>query len=48
MHDAAVYAVRALQAGGNGYIRKQGNPEELIHAIRQVLDGRIYVSKDMH
>jgi DNA-binding NarL/FixJ family response regulator len=47
MHDAALYADRALQAGGNGYIRKQGDPEELIHAIRNVLDGRIYVSEDV-
>ena len=46
MHDAALCASRALQAGGNGYLRKQGHPEELIHAIRVVLDGRIYVSKD--
>jgi DNA-binding NarL/FixJ family response regulator len=47
MHDAALYADRALQAGGNGYIRKQGDPEELIYAIREVLDGHIYVSEDV-
>jgi DNA-binding NarL/FixJ family response regulator len=47
MHDAALYADRALQAGGNGYLRKQGDPEELIQAIRHVLDGRIHVSKDV-
>ena len=47
MHDAALYAGRALQAGGNGYIRKQGDPVELIHAIREVLDGCIYVSEDV-
>jgi DNA-binding NarL/FixJ family response regulator len=47
MHDAALYADRALQAGASGYIRKQGHPEELIHAIREVLDGRIYVSEDV-
>ena len=47
MHDAALYANRALQAGGNGYLRKQGDPEELIHAIREVLAGRIYVSEDV-
>jgi DNA-binding NarL/FixJ family response regulator len=46
MHDAALYADRALEAGGNGYLRKQGDPEELIHAIREVLDGRSYVSED--
>jgi len=47
MHDAALYADRAVQAGGNGYIRKQGDPEELIQAIRDVLDGHIYVSEDV-
>ena len=47
MHDAALYADRALQAGGNGFIRKRGDPEELIQAIRDVLDGRIYVSEDV-
>ena len=46
MHDAAHCASTALQAGANGYIRKQGHPEELIHAIRVVLDGGIYVSED--
>ena len=47
MHDAALYADRTLEAGGNGYLRKRGDPEELIHAIREVLAGRIYVSEDM-
>jgi DNA-binding NarL/FixJ family response regulator len=47
MHDAALYADRAVQAGGNGYIRKQGDPEELIQAIRDVLDGHVYVSEDV-
>jgi DNA-binding NarL/FixJ family response regulator len=47
MHDAALYANGALEAGGNGYLRKQGNPKELIHAIREVLAGRIYMSEDL-
>ena len=47
MHDGALYAGRALRAGGNGYLRKQGDPKELIHAIREVLEGRIYVSEDV-
>jgi DNA-binding NarL/FixJ family response regulator len=47
MHDAALVSDRALKAGANGYIRKQGHPEELIRAIRCVLDGRIHVSEDV-
>lgn len=45
MHDAALYSDRALKAGANGYIRKQGHPEELIQAIRDVLEGRVHVSE---
>jgi len=47
MYDAALYAARALQAGASGYLRKQGDPKELIQAIRDVLAGRIYVSEDV-
>jgi DNA-binding NarL/FixJ family response regulator len=33
-----------LAAGANGYVWKQGDPEELIRAIRTVLNGRTYLS----
>ena len=45
MHDEALYANRVLRAGGDGYIMKQEDPEEILHAIRDVLNGRIYVSE---
>ncbi len=45
MHDEAIYADRVLRAGGDGYIMKQEDPEEIIHAIRDVLGGHIYVSE---
>ena len=44
MHDESLYAERALRAGARGYIMKQQATEELITAIRKVLDGQIYVS----
>ena len=47
MHDEALYADRVLRAGGDGYIMKQEDPEEIIHAIRDVLGGRIYVSEQV-
>ncbi len=47
MHDEALYADRVLRAGGDGYIMKQEDPEEVIHAIRDVLAGRIYVSDEV-
>jgi DNA-binding NarL/FixJ family response regulator len=45
MHDQALYANRVLRAGGDGYIMKQEDPGEVVHAIRDVLAGRIYVSE---
>jgi DNA-binding NarL/FixJ family response regulator len=47
MHDESLYAERVLRAGGRGYIMKQEGGKKLIEAIRQVLQGRIYVSEKM-
>jgi len=47
MYDEALYADRVLRAGGDGYIMKEESPDEIIHAIRDVLDGHIYVSEDV-
>jgi DNA-binding NarL/FixJ family response regulator len=47
MHDQALYASRVLRAGGDGYIMKQEDPEEVVHAIRDVLGGHIYVSEQV-
>jgi len=47
MHDESLYAERVLRAGGRGYIMKQEGGKKLMQAIRQVLDGRIYVSEKM-
>jgi len=45
MHDEAVYAERALQAGARGYIMKREPTEDCLHAIRQVLAGAIAISR---
>jgi DNA-binding NarL/FixJ family response regulator len=47
MHDEALYADRVLRAGGDGYIMKQEDLDEILHAIRDVLAGRIYVSEEV-
>ena len=47
MYDEALYADRVLRAGGDGYIMKEESPEEIVHAIRDVLGGHIYVSEDV-
>ena len=44
-HKEELYAERALRSGSNGYINKQESVKTLMHAIRQVLEGHIYVSE---
>jgi DNA-binding NarL/FixJ family response regulator len=45
--EEAIFAERALRAGANGYLMKKEAKEELLTAIRDVLRGDIYVSKDL-
>jgi DNA-binding NarL/FixJ family response regulator len=47
MHDEVIYAERALRAGAQGYVMKEAGGENLLAAIRQVLDGQVYVSPRM-
>jgi DNA-binding NarL/FixJ family response regulator len=44
MHSEDQYAMRALQAGASGYLTKESAPEQLVHAIRKVAAGGVYVS----
>ena len=45
VHDEAIYAERMLSVGANGYMTKQATSEQILHALRRVLDGGIYVSE---
>jgi len=47
MHDESLYAERVIRAGAMGYITKQEATKKILHAIRQVLSGQIYVSEKM-
>ena len=47
MHDEALYAERVLAAGARGYVNKQEAQDKIILAIRQVLDGKVYLSERM-
>jgi DNA-binding NarL/FixJ family response regulator len=48
MHDEAVFAQRALRAGARGYVMKQEPGEVLVAAVREVLAGNVYLSRQMH
>ncbi len=47
MHAEALYADRAIQAGARGYITKDEDSSQLMHAIRKVLAGEVYLSAQM-
>ena len=44
MHPEELHATRVLKAGGAGYINKETASEELLTAIRKVMNGGRYVS----
>ncbi len=45
MHEESHYAERALRAGARGYIMKRETTQKVVTAIRQVLQGKLYVSE---
>jgi DNA-binding NarL/FixJ family response regulator len=45
--EEAIFAERTLRAGADGYVMKTAPKEELLAAIREVLNGNIYVSRDV-
>ena len=47
MHDEAIYAKRAFEAGAEGYITKHEAAETIITAIRLMLAGKHFVSESM-
>lgn len=47
MHDEDLFAERALLAGAKGYINKQESGEQVMTAIKQILNGKIYLSPEM-
>jgi DNA-binding NarL/FixJ family response regulator len=47
MHDESLYAERALRAGAMGYITKSQEADQVLLAVRSVLDGKIYLSEEM-
>jgi DNA-binding NarL/FixJ family response regulator len=44
MYDMEAYVLEALKSGASGYVLKSSHADELIHAIREVVAGRTYLS----
>ncbi len=45
MHDEMLYGERALRAGALGYVMKRATTGKVIEGIRQVLQGRLFISE---
>jgi len=45
MSDELIYIKQAFEVGARGYITKDELSEKIVDAIRQVLDGGIYLNK---
>ena len=44
MHPEDQYAIRVLRAGASGYINKDTAADDLIKAVRQIINGKRYIS----
>lgn len=47
MYEESVYAERVIRAGAKGYVQKSTDPQNVIVAIRRILDGKLYLSEDI-
>ena len=47
MHDEALYAERALRAGARGYVMKREALDSILSAVREVMNGDVYISPTM-
>lgn len=46
MSDVSIYAERSLKAGARGFIAKDEAAENIIDAVREIIGGKIYLSKE--
>ena len=46
-HEEILYAERVLRAGAKGYVMKQEAGEEMVKAVKKILNGGIYVSEEV-
>ncbi|MDP2020562.1 MAG: response regulator transcription factor, partial [Hydrogenophaga sp.] len=47
MHSEEQYAIRALQAGANGFVTKDSAATELVAAVRKVASGGVFLSAQL-
>lgn len=46
MHPEELYLIKFLEAGGVGYVHKTAADREILQAIKQVCDGKVFLSSE--
>jgi DNA-binding NarL/FixJ family response regulator len=47
MHDDPIFAVRALEAGADGYVSKNAPPTQILEALARLARGQTYVGEEL-
>jgi DNA-binding NarL/FixJ family response regulator len=47
MHDDPIFAMRALEAGADGYVSKNAPPTQILEAIARLAKGQTYVGPEL-
>ena len=48
IHDEALYAERSLRAGARGYITEGAPLASILHAVRSVIGGELFISRELN
>jgi DNA-binding NarL/FixJ family response regulator len=47
MHDDPIFAMRALEAGADGYVSKNAPPTQILEALARLAKGQTYVGEEL-
>ncbi len=47
MHDDPIFAMRALEAGADGYVSKNAPPKQILEAVDRLAKGQTYVGDEL-
>lgn len=47
MHDDPIFAMRALEAGADGYVSKNAPPTQILEAVARLAKGQTYVGSEL-
>lgn len=47
VHSDLAHVHAIMNAGANGYVTKNSSADEMIHAILEVMEGRVYIGREI-